>query len=103
MDSRLAWHFIPESLKVFLDVSPDVAARRIYGDARHSERENVDFAATRRATEERARSESQRYREYYGIDYLDPGHYDFIVDTSEMSVEAVVDHIEAFVRSRAEL
>lgn len=101
MDSRLAWHFIPQSLKVFLDVTPEVAARRIYGDSRGSEAENVDLVATERATEERARSESQRYRDYYGIDYLDPSHYDLVVDTSALTIEAVVDRIEAFVRSRA--
>ena len=34
IDARLAWHFIPDAFKVFLDVRLDVAARRIYGDRR---------------------------------------------------------------------
>ncbi len=99
IDARLAWHFIPGSLKVFLDVGDDVAARRIFGDHRGSEAENVDLEATRRSTVARAASEAQRYRSYYGIDYLDPANYDLVVDTSAIDVGAVVDEIVAFIRS----
>ncbi len=97
IDARLAWHFIPGSVKVFLDVRDDVAARRIFGDHRGSEAENVDLAATRRSTAARAASEAQRYLAYYGIDYLDPDNYDLVVDTSEIDVEGVVDDIVAFI------
>lgn len=100
IDSRLAWHFIPHAVKVFLDVSMDVAARRIFGDARESESENVDLDATVRATMERAASESQRYEEYYGIDYLDPGNYDVVVDTSELSPPAVVARVMEALQAR---
>ena len=102
IDSRLAWHFIEQSVKVFLDVDLDVAADRIYGDNRGSEAENVDLGATRRSTEERAASESLRYQSYYGIDYLDPTNYDLVIDTSHLSVEAAVDAIELYVRSRSQ-
>ncbi len=68
IDSRLAWHFLPSSVKVFLDVRPDVAAARVYDDGRGAERENVDLAATQRAIEERLASERLRYEEYYGVD-----------------------------------
>ncbi len=46
IDSRMAWHFIPDSVKVFLGVRTDVAAARIYASMRETERENVDLAAT---------------------------------------------------------
>jgi predicted cytidylate kinase len=95
IDARLAWHFIPKAFKVFLDVRLDVAARRIYGDRRGSEQENVDLEATRRNTEIRRASESKRYALYYGIDYLDSANYDMVVDTSELDAEGVVDLIAA--------
>lgn len=95
IDSRLAWHFVPWAVKVFLDVRIDVATDRIYGDHRGSERENVDLAATRRATESREASESRRFTGYYGVDYLDPANYDLVVDTSDLEVEGVVDRIIA--------
>jgi len=99
IDSRLAWHFIPHAVKVFLDVSMDVAARRIFGDDRASERENVDLDATVRATMERAASESLRYEEYYGIDYLDPANYDVVVDTSNLTPAAVVTSLIEALRA----
>ncbi len=99
IDSRMAWHFIPESVKVFLDVRTDVAAERIYASMRETERENVDPAATEAALVERTTSEADRYLRYYGVDYLDTRHYDVVIDTSTMPVEAVVDLLLAQVRS----
>ena len=99
MDARLAWHFIPSSVKVFLDVSPSVAASRIFGDDRATEVENVDAEATLRAIDERVASERLRYQEYYGVDYLDPEQFDLVVDTSSLSVaevvETIVEHVAA--------
>lgn len=98
MDARLGWHFVPGSVKVFLDVRPEVAAARVYGAGRHGERENVDFDATIAAISERTESERERYQNYYGIDYLDLSQYDLVVDTSELTpaevVEAIRDHLE---------
>ena len=97
LDARLAWHFVPDSYKVFLDVDTDVAAARIFGDARTSESENVDLERTRRNTEHRAESETKRYALYYGVNYLDPSNYDLVIDTSNRTVEQVVDLIVAAV------
>ncbi len=97
IDARLAWHFIPAAIKVFLDVSLDVAAERIFEAGRKAERENIDLATTRRNIEERTRSESSRYLDYYGVDYLDLAHYDLVVDTSHVTVEQIVDRILDYV------
>ena len=100
IDSRLAWHFIPRSVKVFLDVSLEIATVRIFGARRGSESENTDLVATSSAIERRLGSETQRYQGYYGIDWLDPHHYDLVVDTSELSVSAVVAEVAAFISAR---
>jgi predicted cytidylate kinase len=93
IDARLGWRFVPESYKVFLDVRPEVAARRIYGAKRGTERENIDLETTYAAIELRTRSETSRYQDYYGLDYTDPAHYDLVVDTSELTVDQVVHQI----------
>lgn len=93
MDARLGWHFIPDSVKVFLEVRPEVAARRVFGAGRHAERENVDLDATLLAIEARTASERDRYLEYYGIDYLDHGHYDLVIDTSDLTPDQVVGRV----------
>jgi cytidylate kinase len=100
IDSRLAWHFIPISVKVFLDVSLEIATARIFGARRGSESENTDLLATSSAIERRLASETQRYQGYYAIDWLDPRHYDLVVDTSELSLSAVVAEVAAFISAR---
>ena len=93
LDARLGWHFIPHSVKVFLDVAPEVAASRIYGAGRGGEPENVDLEATLGAMKTRAASEEGRFRAYYGVDYLDADNYDLVIDTSELTVDEVVSRI----------
>ena len=62
MDARLGWHFIPDSIKVFLEVDPAVAARRIYEAQRGSEHENVTLEDTERACHGLERAEMPRIR-----------------------------------------
>ncbi len=97
IDARLAWYFLPQSVKVFLDVGAEEAARRIYRAERTEEVDNVDLEATARAIEARAASEAVRYRRYYGVDYLDAAHYDLVVDTSRKGIDEVVDDIVTHV------
>ena len=40
IDGRLSWHFIPSSLKVFLNVDPTVAATRIFGASKAGKRKD---------------------------------------------------------------
>jgi cytidylate kinase len=96
MDARLGWHFAPRSLKVFLDVRPEVAAQRIFDARRGSEHENVGLAETKRAIDLRTESERRRYLTYYGLDYTDHSHYDLVIDTSELTIGEVVDLILEF-------
>lgn len=97
MDARLGWHFIPGSIKVFLDVRPEVAARRIFDARRGSEHENVSFETTLSAIESRTESERERYMNYYLLDYTDHEHYDLVIDTSDLGIEAVVSGIMSYL------
>lgn len=93
MDARLGWHFAPHSVKVFLDVRPEVAARRVFEARRGSEHENVDLENTTEAIKSRTESERERYLNYYGLDYTDHDHYDLVIDTSDMGIDEVVSRI----------
>ena len=97
MDARLGWHFVPGSVKVFLDVRPEVAAERIFAASRGSERENLSLEATRKAIEERSASEVDRYTRYYGLDYTDPDNYDLVVDTSDLGPDEVVSRVLSYL------
>jgi cytidylate kinase len=93
IDARLGWHFAPNSVKVFLDVRPQVAARRIFDARRGTEHENIDLKTTEHAIESRTESERERYLTYYGLDYTDYDHYDLVIDTSDIGIDEVVDRI----------
>lgn len=100
MDARLGWHFIPQSFKVFLEVLPEVAAERIFGAQRGAEHENVTLEETTRAIEARTISEQTRYMDYYGLDYADHSQYDLVVDTSEKTIDEVVDVVLSAIEAR---
>jgi cytidylate kinase len=91
-DSRLAWHFAPQSFKVYLTVDPDEAARRIFKDHRCSEKYQTVEEAKQQILARR-QSELQRFKEYYHIDYADLHNYDIVVDTSQQAPEEVCETI----------
>ena len=101
IDSRLAFHFIPESFKVYLDLDPKIAAQRMLNDmknnpARHLENtgniESVGEMAEKSA--KRLASERKRYFDLYGIkDHKDKANFDLVVDTEKNNLEQVVDII----------
>ncbi|OGI68232.1 hypothetical protein A2738_02075 [Candidatus Nomurabacteria bacterium RIFCSPHIGHO2_01_FULL_42_15] len=98
IDSRLAFHFIPESFKVYLDLDTKIAAERMLNDmknnpARHIENEvkieSVEEMAEKSA--KRLASERKRYFDLYGIEnHTDHKNFDLIVDTNKNNLEQVV-------------
>lgn len=96
IDSRLAFHFIPQSIKIFLDVNKQEGARRIFS-AKRSEESSQSIDEAYDKILERIASERKRYNEIYGFDYLDTSKFDLIVDTSSITPEEVVTTILDFV------
>lgn len=93
IDSRMAWHFIPASFKIFLNVDPTISASRVFNDNnRKSERyNNVDDA--RNELMRREESENKRFRDLYDVNCSDMDNYDLVVDTSYSDPESIVDKI----------
>jgi CMP/dCMP kinase len=94
IDSRLGFHFLPKSKKVFLDVDLDEGAKRIFGTARDDEKENTSLKETIKNVKTRIASEKKRYRDYYGIhDYHDSSNYDLVLDTTSISAQEAADRV----------
>lgn len=99
IDSRLAFHWIPESFKVYLDLPPEIAKERILNNIKESKlrQESEDASNSEEIYNNivtRLQSEKKRYREYYGIeDYTDRKNFDLIVDTNKNNLEEVVNII----------
>jgi len=88
VDSRMAWHFIPESFKIKLEVNPVLAAERIIA-ANRSEEKYGDFDDTLRGLKDRKLSERERFLKYYDVDIEDQDNYDLVIETTDVTPEAI--------------
>lgn len=86
IESRLAWHFVPDSFKIMFDCDFDVRIFRI------SDREHKDFEQVKMETLEREESIKERYKRYYGINCVDDKeNFDLIIDTTNITPETIVE------------
>ncbi len=92
LDSRLAWHFIPASFKVFLDVSWKEAGKRLVSADRADEQADNEKEAIA-MLKKRWNAENKRYKVLYGIDNLEKSNYNLVIKTDNMPVEDVVEKI----------
>lgn len=94
VDSRTAWHWMPQSFKVFLDLDLNVAAKRIISNMEEermqSEQISHDPAEYAKVLEERLGSETKRYLALYQINPYDVANFDLVVDTNVNNVDQVV-------------
>jgi predicted cytidylate kinase len=99
-----SFHFIPNSVKVFLEVSEEEGSRRIHTDSKAVRKTEAKQFLTledvQRSVRERMENSSRRYKKYYGIDIYDPKHYDLIVDTTSIPAEKVVERIADYLQKR---
>lgn len=97
LDSRLGFHFIPDSFKVFLELDSSVASERILHDKnfnpnRHKESDGA--FDTRESIKEkinfRLDSERKRYKELYDIEnHTSHNNFDLVINTDKISLEEV--------------
>jgi cytidylate kinase len=95
IDSRTAWHWMPNSFKVFLDLDLTVAAERILNDMDDerlaSEHVHRDVDEYSKHLQQRLDSESRRYKKLYDIDPYVTDNYDLVVDTATNDLKQVID------------
>ena len=88
-DSRMAWHFVPDSFKVFVTVEPRVAAERVMKDPRPGEpAEDIDELCAELV--ERSKVEQSRFMQLYGVDYYDYNNFNLVVDSSRRTPDEIV-------------
>lgn len=98
MDSRLAWHFIPQAFKVFLTVNAHVAGARVFNAGRAEEKHaSIDAAVTNNLM--RQKLEQERFGNLYGVELRNHKNYDLVVDTSEIDPHDVARRIFAAYRA----
>ncbi len=95
VDSRTAWHWMPDSFKVFLNLDLTIAAQRILSDmsdsrmdSEHIPRDPAQYALI---LQRRLDSEARRYKTLYDIDPYDMNNYDLVVDTAANDAKRVTE------------
>ncbi|MEK7212576.1 MAG: hypothetical protein AAB686_02780, partial [Patescibacteria group bacterium] len=94
IDSRTAFHWIPESFKVFLDLGPKTAAQRTFAHIQKEGRASQAAASVDEVyenTRRRVESERKRYLSLYNIDITDKTRHDLVVDTGVNNLEEVIE------------
>lgn len=94
-DSRLAWHFVERSFKVFLSVSLDVAADRVMNDNRGKEEKYTSFEEAKNLLAARAETEDKRYKDMYNLEYFNFQNYNLVIDSTYCTPEKIASIIMA--------
>ena len=107
VEGRTQFHFLPESIKLFITVDIDEASRRVWKDLQENgtkeKRNEGDFQSIqelKKSILERDRNDTLRYLKYYGFDHLDQKHFDLVVDTTKMKPEEVMGKILQYLQKR---
>lgn len=92
-DARLAWHFIPHSFKVFVDLDEEEMAKRLSNSDRVGKEKYQDVEKARETLIARFNAENERYKKFYGIDNTDFSNYDLVISSKDKTPEELADII----------
>lgn len=93
VDSRLAWHFFKDALKVHLITDPRTAAHRVLGRPADTVEGYASLQEALQQLAERSESERVRFLDRYGADKTNLRNYDLVCDSTRATPEQIVDHI----------
>ncbi len=97
LDSWLAAHFIPDAIKIFIDAEESVRAKRRFNHHRKEE----SFSSIEDARDDmrkRSAINQERWKRYYGFDFLDMDNYDYVIDGTDLDIEGVVNKILGLIK-----
>jgi len=105
VEGRLAWHFIPQSMKIFLYLDTAEGAKRIWSSyAQDQDKRNEDSIASladlKESLEKRVASDRLRYKKYYNLDIFDKKHYDLWLDVGPFNKKQEFDAVWGEIKNR---
>jgi predicted cytidylate kinase len=99
VDSRLAWHFFTDALKVHLITEPTVAAQRVLGRPADTVEGYASVEEARSRLAVRSESERIRFLTRYGVDKTRLRNYDLVCDSTSAVPDEIVERIVESLRS----
>lgn len=99
IDSRMAWFFLKHSFSVHVVVDPLVAARRAESRLNQKSENYTSGGSAFAGVLQRAIADRERFKELYNVDIGRLRNYNLILDSTEASVEELVDVLLSEVRA----
>ncbi len=105
IEGRTSWFLIPQSLKLYIKVSPEEGARRIFGDLQKENKRNEgknlnSIEDVLKSNLERAKSDDLRYKKYYNKNCFDENNFDFVIDTTNLTIDETYQKILTYIKSK---
>ena len=105
IESRTAWHLIPHSIKIYLDVEGRIGAMRVFKELKGYNQRNEDKQLTSvdkvlASHKKRKSSDYRRYKKYYNFNLFDLKNYNFVLDTSNLNKKQVFDQVYKYIKNR---
>lgn len=103
-EGRTQFHFIPESIKVYLKVDIDEGVKRVFNELQKENTRNEGKLTTleevKKSNIGKNASDLARYKKYYNIDHTKESNYDFVLDTTNLTMEQVIQKTIEFIEKR---
>lgn len=105
VEGRTSWHFIPHSLKIYIAVDLKTGAERIFSELKQPNHRNeskdiktiIDVVENIKA---RQISDNKRYWKYFKIRVHDKRHFNFILDTTNLSKNQAFDKLYKYINHK---
>ena len=106
IEGRTSFLMIPHSLKIFITVDERVGAERVFdhlkiaGDERNEDHDLHSVEDVLASHKRRMKTDTKRYLQYYNTVVFDPKQYDFILDTTNLTIEEAFKKLLLFVKKK---
>ncbi len=106
VEGRTQFHFLPESVKIYIKVDFAEGARRIWKDLQNKltrqERNEGNINSIEQMKQQILKREAEdayRYNKYYHLNICDESHYDLVLDTTNINAEEAAEKVRKFILS----
>ncbi|MDD2516418.1 MAG: (d)CMP kinase [Candidatus Gracilibacteria bacterium] len=96
---RIGFHFVPDIISIWLDVSPEEGAKRIMLDDGRGgqEKKYSSLEEAIKTNEDRMERVRQRLKLLYGIDFMNKSNYTKVIDTTGKGFEEVLGEVMEYI------
>lgn len=97
---RMGFHLLPNVTSIWLDVSPEEWAQRIFLDYRwKQEKKYTTVEEALQANHDRMEEFKQRFLKLYGVDFTDTAYYTKIIDTTGKTFDENLKQLDNYITS----